>query len=47
MVPRVAGRPDGPYDPRAPVQSLWGGGTGCPLEVPRPPLGRFDDPLER
>ena len=24
-----------------------GGGTGCPLEVPRPPLGRFDDPPER
>jgi hypothetical protein len=38
MVPRGAGRPDGPCDPRAPVQSLWGGGTGCPLEVPRPPL---------
>ena len=51
MVPRVAGRPDGPYmyDPRAPVQSLWGPvlGSGCPLEVPRPPLGRFDDPPER
>jgi len=34
------------YDPRAPVQSLslslWGaGGTGCPPEVPRPPLGPF------
>jgi hypothetical protein len=24
-----------------------GGGTGCPLEVPTPPLGRFDDPPER
>ena len=53
-VPRrscCAGRPDDPCDPRAPppVQSLCPleGGTGCPLEVPRPLLGRFDDPLER
>ena len=26
---------------------LGTGGTGRPLEVPRPPLGRFDDPPER
>ena len=31
MVPRVAGRPDGPCDPLAPVQSLWGAGLGVPL----------------
>jgi hypothetical protein len=55
MVPRIAGRPespDGPCDPRAPIQTPkpLGAGTGCPLyalEVPRPPLGRFDDPPER
>jgi hypothetical protein len=28
-------------------QTPLGGGTRCPLEVPRPPLGRFDDPPER
>ena len=46
-VPRVADRPDGPCDPRAPVQSPWGAGLGVPPEVPRSPLGRFDDPPER
>ena len=30
MVPRVAGRTDGPCGPRAPVQSLWGAGLGFP-----------------
>ena len=25
-----AGRPDGPCDPRAPIQSLWGPGLGVP-----------------
>ena len=45
MVPRVAGRPDGPCGPRAPIQSLWGAGpgTGCPLEArgPKASLGSF------
>ena len=34
MVPRVAGRPDGPCDPRAPVQSPWGAGLGVPSRSP-------------
>jgi hypothetical protein len=34
MVPRVAGRPDAPCGPRAPVQSLWGAGLGVPLRSP-------------
>ena len=33
-MPRVAGRPDGPCDPRASVQSLWGAGLGGPLRSP-------------
>ena len=41
MVPRVAGRPDGPCDPRAPVQSLWGAGLGVPSRSPGLPLGSF------
>ena len=48
MVPRVAGRPV-PTAPITPVhrsKEPVGGGTGCPLEDPRPPLGRFDDPPE-
>ena len=42
-------RPDGPCDPRAPVQSLWVAGLGVPLRSPGLPcaLGRFDDPPER
>ena len=49
MVPRVAGRPDGPCGPRAPVQSLWGAGLGVPLRPPGLPweLGRFDDRARR
>ena len=44
MVPRVAGRPDGPCDPRAPVQTPkplgagtgdWDLGGGCPLPLER------------
>ena len=30
VLPDVAGRPDGPNDPRAPVQSLWGAELGVP-----------------
>ena len=33
-MPRVASRSDGPCDPRAPVQSLWGPGLGFPLRSP-------------
>jgi hypothetical protein len=33
-MPRVAGRIDGPCDPRAPVQSLWGAGLGVPSRPP-------------
>ena len=45
MVPNVAGRPDGPCDPRAPVQSLWGPGLGVPSRSPGLPSG--DDLIPR
>jgi hypothetical protein len=37
MVPRAAGRPDGPRDPRAPVQSPWGVGLRVPSRSQGPP----------
>ena len=35
--------PTAPVTPAHRSKASMGGGAGCPLEVPRPPLGRFDD----